>query len=181
MAFTSVVLTLSERDGYIDLSWVTTDSASVPDDRWVITRDSGTVATLYDVNAVRYRDTDVENNTAYSYVATGENDSVASAAVVGVPNPRAYGLVNPLVATIRYTTLADVKTDVNINTLDDTYDTLLTQAIVATELAIDQHLGRSFPDPSAGEIEGIPEAVKQVALSASIAVYNNTLMPAGTA
>ena len=52
--------------------------------------------------------------------------------------------------------------------------------MVAVEGAIDQHLGRSFPDPSAGEIEGIPEAIKQVALSASIAAYNNTEMPAGS-
>ena len=177
MALSSVTLALTERDGYIDLVWTPDDT---PISSWEIERNSGLVKTLYDVNAVTWRDIEVENNTAYSYVVTGQTDAVASAAVVGVPGARVFGVVDPLASTIRYTTLALVKDHLNLNSLDDTYDTVLTQVIVAVEVAIDQHLGRSFPDPSAGEIIGIPEAVKHVALSASIGAYNNTQAPAGS-
>lgn len=177
MALTTVTLAVAEHDRKIVLTWTPDDT---PDDRWVITRDSATVATLYDVNAVTWTDLDVENNTAYSYVVTGQDDAVASAAVSAVPNQRAYGVVNPLQSTIRYTSLSDVKYHLNVNTSDSTLDDYLTQAIISVEQAIDVHCGRSFPDPSAGEIEGIPEPVKQVALSASIAVYNNTNTPAAS-
>ena len=177
MALTTVTLALTPRDGYIDLVWTPDDT---PISSWEVARDGSLVVTLVDGNATRWRDSDVENNTQYSYVVTGQTDAVASAAVIGVPGPRAYGVIDPLASTIRYTSLSAVKDHINVNSLDDTYDSTLTQVIVAVEVAIDQHTGRSFPDPSAGEIEGIPEAIKQVALSTSIAAYNNTEAPAGS-
>ena len=177
MALSTVTLSLTERDGSIILLWAPDDTPTVS---WEIYRDSSLLETLVDVNAVTWCDFDVENNHAYSYVVTGTTDAVSSSAVVGVPNPRAYGVINPLASTIRYTSLSAVKDHINVNSLDDRYDSTLTQVIIAVEGAIDAHTGRSFPDPSAGEIEGIPEAIKQVALSTSIAAYNNTEAPSGS-
>jgi hypothetical protein len=176
MALTDVTLSLTERNGFIVLLWSPDDTPIVS---WEIYRNGSLAATLLDVNAVTWTDYDVENNHSYSYVVTGTTDAISSSAAVGVPNPRAYGVIDPLETSIRYTSLSAVKDHINVNSLDDTYDATLTQVIVAVEVAIDQHTGRSFPDPSAGEIEGIPEAIKQVALSASIAAYNNTEAPAG--
>lgn len=176
MALTTVTLAVTEFNGFVVLLWTPDD---VPADRWEIWRDGSLIHTLYDVNAVTWRDESVENNTQYSYVVTGELDSVSSAAVIAVPGPRAHGVIDPLASTIRYTSKADVVEALGINQYDDTYDTLITQTIVAVETAIDEHLGRSFPDPSAGEIQGIPEAVKQVALTASVAAYTNITAPGG--
>jgi len=87
----------------------------------------------------------------------------------------AYGPINPLETTIRYTTLVAVKAALMIT--DTAADADLTQAIVAAEIGIDQVQGRSYPDlplvePIHGdEIGGIPETVKLWALDASIAVY----------
>jgi hypothetical protein len=177
MALTTVTLAVVEKDGCVVLTWTPDDE---PVDRWEIYRDSTLVKTLYSLGAVTWTDYEVENNVAYSYVVTGETDAVSSAAVRAVPGPRNYGVVNPLETTARYTTLSELKALLNINTADTTYDTALTQAVVAAETAIDQFLGRSYPDPSDGAIEGIPKNVSQVALSAAVAIYNNTNSPAGT-
>jgi hypothetical protein len=177
MALSSVTLAITEQDGQLVLTWTPDDE---PTSHWEVKRDGNIVIELYRLGQVTWTDTDVENNTAYSYVVTGQSDGVASAAVRAVPGPLAYGVIDPLESTVRYTSLVAVKDHLNVNSLDDTYDSTLTQAIIAVEHAIDETCGRSFPDPSGGEIEGIPEAVKQVALSASIAVYNNTEMPAGS-
>ena len=180
MAFTGVTLTATPGDGFINLTWVTAAASSTPATRWDVKRGGATIEKLYDVNAVSYRDFDVENNVSYSYVLTGETDAVDSAAVVAVPGPRVYGIVNPLESTIRYTALADVKAHLNIGSADTTFDDALTQVIVSVEGAIDQHCGRAFPDLGQGEIKGIPVAVQQVALSTAIAAYNNTEAPAGS-
>jgi hypothetical protein len=174
MALSTVTLKVTEFNGFVVLLW-TPDA--VPADRWEIYRDGSLVETLYDVNAVTCVD-HVENNVQYSYVVTGQDDAVSSAAVVGVAGPRAYGIVNPLESSIRYATLLEVKTALGI--VDSTKDAALTQAIVSVEVAIDQVCGRSFPDPGGGAIEGVPVAVKQVATSASIAVWNNLSTPAGS-
>jgi hypothetical protein len=175
MALSTVTLAATERDRKIVLVWTPDDT---PTDRWEITRDGTTVATLYDVNAVTWTDYEVSNNVAYEYVVTGQDDDVASAAVTAVAGPRAYGVIDPLESSIRYTTLAEVKAHFNID--DTAKDAYLTQAIIAVESAIDRTCGRSFPDPSGGEIQGVPEAIKQVATSASIAVYNNLSTPSGS-
>ncbi len=176
MALTTVTLAATEHDRKIVLTWTPDDT---PITAWEVQRDGTTIATLYDVNAVTWADYDVENNVSYSYVVEGTTDAVASSATVAVPGKRAHGVVNPLASTIRYTTLSAVSDALGIPTSDDTHDTLLTQTIVSVEVAIDQHLQRSFPDPSGGAIQGIPEAVKQVALSASVAAYTNVTAPAG--
>ena len=81
-----------------------------------------------------------------------------------------YGPVDPLAATIRYTTLPDVKKALGIN--DTSFDTELTQAVIAAEVAIDQLNGRSFPDSGDNPaIDGIPEAIRVWALDASIATW----------
>jgi hypothetical protein len=178
MALTSVTATATARDGSVLLEWVP-DAA--PDDRWEITRDGGLVATLLEVLAVEWVDYEVSNGERYSYVLTGQAEDVAAAAVTAVPGPRAYGRINPLETEPRYTTIDDLKPLMNLNVADITRDDDLTRVVIAVELAIDQHLGRSFPDPGAGEIEGIPEAVKQTALSTSVAVFETVGAPFGTA
>jgi hypothetical protein len=81
-----------------------------------------------------------------------------------------YGPVDPLAATIRYTSLAAVKVALGVAAAST--DTAITQAIIAAEVAIDQINGRSFPDTGDDPvIDGIPEAIKVWALDASIAVY----------
>jgi hypothetical protein len=87
----------------------------------------------------------------------------------------AYGPVDPLPTAPRYTTLDEVKRALMIT--DTASDADLTQAIIASEVAIDLYNARSFPDDSTAEpihgdeIDGIPEAVKLQALSVSIQVY----------
>ena len=128
-----------------------------------------------------WTDFDVENNTQYSYVVKGEADSVDSSAVIGVPGLRAHGVVDPLASSIRYTSKAAVVEALGINEHDTTYDTLITQAIVSVESLIDQICGRSFPDPSGGEIQGIPEVVKLVALEYAVEAYVSITAPGGEA
>ena len=177
MALTSVTLSIVEQDGSLVLTWAPDDE---PTDRWEILRDGTVHQTLYRLEQVTWTDTDVSNNVAYEYVVTGQDDDVSSAAVRAVAGPLAFGVVSALSTTPRYTTLADVKSHMNVNQADETYDDTLTQVVCAIEYAIDVECGRSFPDPAGGAIIGIPEAIKQVALQASIAAYNNTETPAGS-
>jgi hypothetical protein len=100
--------------------------------------------------------------------------------------PYDYGPVDALADAPRYTTLTEVKARLGITTTAK--DDAITQAIVAAEYAIDVHNGRSFPDGPGvpdetrpGPIQGIPEAVKAAALSASIAVFKEADAPTGTA
>jgi len=92
--------------------------------------------------------------------------------------PYTFGPVDPLVTAPRYTTLVDVKQRLGItNTVSDDQ---LTAAIVAAEVAIDQWNGRSFPDTGDNpEIDGIPTAIAQWALDASIAVWKAADAPFG--
>jgi hypothetical protein len=92
--------------------------------------------------------------------------------------PPTYGPVDPLVNTIRYTTLADVKKALGIT--DAAFDTELTQAIISAEVAIDQMNGRSFADTGINPaIPGIPEAIRVWALDASVAVWKLRDTPTG--
>lgn len=177
MALTSVTLTATPGDGSVLLQWTPDDD---PLDRWEISRDGALYATLYEVAAVEWRDADVVNGTRYAYTVTGQTDAVASSSVDAVPNPRAVGHIDPLETGTRYVTIAEIKPLLNTNTSDTSRDDEFTQAVVAAEYAIDSYLGRSFPDPAAGAIEGIPEAVKQVALQASIAVIEHAGAPFGS-
>ena len=109
-------------------------------------------------------------------------DSYDLEAVAGDPDdyPYTFGAVDPLATTIRYTTLADVKERLGIDDTDK--DTILTQSIIAAELALDQHMNRSFPDSGTNpEIEGIPIPVKAAATAAAITVYKAADSPTGFA
>ena len=91
-----------------------------------------------------------------------------------------YGPVDWNVSTIRYTSLADVKQRLGLGS-DASWDAQITEAIVAAEVAIDAHLGRSFPDIDPDPvILAVPEGVKQVALAASVGVYQAGSAPFGT-
>jgi len=89
-----------------------------------------------------------------------------------------YGPVDPLATTPRYTTLDAVKARLGITNTES--DAALTTAIVAAETAIDQVNGRSFPDTGANpEIAGIPVAIQEWALDASIAIWKAADAPFG--
>jgi hypothetical protein len=91
-----------------------------------------------------------------------------------------FGPVDPLAAAFRYTTLADVKQRLGIDHLE--YDDQLTTANQAAETAIDQTLGRSFPDTGDNpEVDGVPAAVQSWALDATIALWKAADAPFGQA
>jgi hypothetical protein len=89
-----------------------------------------------------------------------------------------FGPVDPLADSIRYTTLDAVKARLGITHAVD--DAALTTAIIAAEIAIDQVNGRSFPDTGDNpEIDGIPVAIQEWALDASIAIWKAADAPFG--
>jgi len=80
---------------------------------------------------------------------------------------------DPLVATIRYTTLAAVKRALGIT--DNSWDDEATQAIIALETQMDQFVGGTF---TTGEI---PETVKQASLLGGMEVFKLMDAPGGVA
>lgn len=95
-----------------------------------------------------------------------------------------YGELDPLAAAPRYTSLAAVYQVIGQGLAegqDLDRDARLTEAIIACEFSIDSELGRSFPDEGTNpEIVGIPEAIKSVARSAAVSVYQSSAAPFGT-
>ena len=127
-------------------------------------------------------------------IATAEVDDVITWTLTGVDTSEVttitytveavedytYGEVDPLGASIRYTTLAAVKSRLGISS--STHDTALTQSIIAAEIQIDQYLGRSFPDTGTNpEIEGIPIPIKEAATLAAMTVWKMGDAPTGYA
>lgn len=110
-------------------------------------------------------------STVYSLVDLAVATYVTPALVVGdLDTEPTYGQVDPLSSTIRYTTLEAVKAAMGVT--DATADAAITQAIIASEVAIDVLNSRSFPDTGTNpEIDGVPEGIRVWALDASIAVY----------
>ena len=105
-----------------------------------------------------------------SYLITGLDDAEDGTAVLQLIFT--YGAVNPDQSAIRYTSLDAVKERLGIDLATLTFDADLTAVIIAAEVAIDQHLGRSFPDPlPLGQITVVPEAAVQVATQASVRVW----------
>jgi hypothetical protein len=81
-----------------------------------------------------------------------------------------FGPVDPLETTIRYTSLDAVKKVMGV--YDTALDAQATQSIVTFEYMMDAYMNRSFPDPAPdGEIQGIPESVKQAALQGSVKIW----------
>jgi len=79
---------------------------------------------------------------------------------------------DPMVGTIRYTTLEAVKDALRIT--DTRWDEQGTQAIIALESKIDEYVGGTFEAPN------IPEAVKQAALVGGMEVWKIVDSPGGT-
>ena len=63
------------------------------------------------------------------------------------------------------------------------WDSVITQSIVAAELAIDNHMGGAFPLTTTGDTpaSGVPVNVKQAAENVAVAVLKQTDAPFGTA
>ena len=93
-----------------------------------------------------------------------------------------YGPVDPLVDTIRYTSLAEVKLAMGVPATEATYDAQATQAIVSLESMIDEYLGRSFPDTGdAPVVAGIPERIRYASLVGSMEIWKLVDAPGGVA
>lgn len=102
--------------------------------------------------------------------------------------PFDYGAIDPLATELRYTSLATIKARLGIPATDTSRDTLITEAGVSAEYAIDVELGRSFPDgpgvpdeSQPGPIQGIPLAVITAATQTAIAVWKEADAPVGSA
>jgi len=115
-----------------------------------------------------------------TYTVTGTTDSQVSSSTVQVTGAYIFGGIDDTVTSIRYTTLADVKSALGISTADTGRDARVTQAIIAAETFIDATIGRSFPDSGAVEqIDAIPERVKLAATNMSVAFYVAQSSPDG--
>ena len=94
--------------------------------------------------------------------------------------PFTYGKIDPLEDTIRYASLDSVKQRLGFNTAE--WDTELTQAIIAGEVAIDISMGRSFPDTGSNpQVVGIPEQIKQASENIGVKIFKTLDAPFGTA
>ena len=115
----------------------------------------------------------------YSVANQGAGGSfIQTIAIADTTVPVTFGPVNPLVETIRYTTLVAVKARLGITHTEA--DTELTSAIIAAEVAIDQVNGRSFPDTGLNpEIPGVPQAIANWATDAAIAIWKAADAPFG--
>ena len=115
------------------------------------------------------------------YTVTDKDTTEAATSTLVVAElgvPYTFGLVDPLAASIRYTTLDDVKARLGIKNTES--DTQLTTAIIAAEIAIDQWNGRSFPDTGSNpEISGVPVSIAEWSLDASIAIWKAADAPFG--
>jgi hypothetical protein len=117
-----------------------------------------------------------------TYTISSGPDSSAPTSITKVDRtvPYTYGPVLPLASTIRYTSLAAVKARLGITVTVS--DAQLTEACIAAETAIDQILGRSFPDTGVNpEIQGVPAAIASWATDAAIAVWKAADAPFGSA
>lgn len=92
-----------------------------------------------------------------------------------------YGPVDPLVSTIRYTSLADLKQRLNLENTTE-WDSQLTTAAITAEIGLDRFNSRSFPDTGTDpEIAGIPEDIKNAAFQAALGVFALGDAPLGIA
>ncbi len=128
------------------------------------------------------RITGLEDGDTVSWTITGVDSSEVTTISGTAQDPTEYdysfGEVDGSASTIRYTTLADVKARLGITHTDK--DDRITQAIIATEIQIDQHLGRSFPDLSANpEYESTPVPITEAATAIAVAVYQAGNSPTG--
>jgi len=90
--------------------------------------------------------------------------------------------VDPNATALRYTTLDAIKNRLGIPGTDSSKDAQLTEAGVAGEVAIDQHLGRAFPDIEPDPVVTVvPAAISQVALAVAVGVYTSASAPFGSA
>jgi hypothetical protein len=95
--------------------------------------------------------------------------------------PYTYGPVSYLATTARYTTVAAVKERLAIETADTSRDADILSAIIASELALDIFMHRSFPDTGENpQIPGVPDGIAQAALQTAIATWKEADAPTGS-
>lgn len=113
-----------------------------------------------------------------TYLITNDNDSLTGTVTVQLTYGYSYGQVDHAESSIRYTTLAKVKTALGISSADTTRDSEITSAILSAEDWIDTYCGRQFPDTSANpELSSIPNRVIRAATLLSTAFYTAAMAP----
>lgn len=111
---------------------------------------------------------------------TSETGTSPTITLTDPTTPYTYGPVDYAAQAPRYTTLARVKT--RLNNPPATFDELITESIVAAELAIDKHTGHSFPSLGPNpRWPFVPLDIVAAATNTTVAVLKQTDAPFGTA
>ena len=89
-----------------------------------------------------------------------------------------WGLRFPTADELRYCDLAALRLRLGI--VGSAWDDPLTQAALSAEHAVDEALGRSFPDPQPfGEVFAVPAGIVQAAENVAVAVFKALDAPGG--
>jgi len=122
-----------------------------------------------------------EPDTPVEWQLTGLTASIGeNVKTTAEPSPYTYGTVDMLADAPRYADIDAVKKRIGVE--DTTWDTEITQAIIAAETTMDVAWGRSFPDTGINpRWPGIPVQVTQAAENIAIAVLKQTDAPFGVA
>lgn len=113
-----------------------------------------------------------------TYLITNNDDAATGTVTVELTGAWTYGEIDANESTIRYTTLAKVKSALGIPSAQVDRDTEITDAILAAESWIDDYCGRSFPDTSANpQYAAIPNRVTRAALLLATSFYTAEMSP----
>ena len=172
----------------IQLIWSTDDT--LPLAPWEISRDvdgAGLAAraTLAAPETLTFFDTiTLVVGETYQYEVTDPTSAEVGLSnlitVQDLEEPFTHGTVDYLATVARYTTVDAVKQRLAI--VDDvTRDDQILSCIIASELALDVFMHRSFPDTGDNpQIPGIPDGITQAALQTAIATWKEADAPTGS-
>ena len=140
---------------------------------------SGTLRRFYDVSnlwspgsILEYRIKDMDTAA----------EATATVTAADLDLPFTYGPPRADADAPRYTSLETVRRRLRIPDTETGFDEDLTEAIVASEIALDFELGRSFPDTGTNpQYAFVPRNISMLCTSAAIAVYKAADAPFGTA
>ena len=102
---------------------------------------------------------------------------------IGDPDvPWTYGPPRADADAPRYTSLETVRRRLRIPATETGFDEDLEEAVIASEIALDFELGRSFPDTGSNpQYPFVPRSIAMICTAAAIAVYKAADAPFGTA
>ena len=172
----------------IQVIWTTDDVLPAT---WNLRRDvnTGGLAARADVSSpatLTYFDTFILTvGDTYQYEVKDETSGLLALSPLitaqDLDEPATFGEVNFLESVARYTTVLLVKERMAIDATDVSRDAEILSAIIASELALDVFMHRSFPDTGTNpQIPGIPDSIRQAALQTSIATWKEADAPTGS-